>query len=103
MNEDKQRIMKDLQTLQNIGPATAERLYSIGIRTSEQMRRSDPEELYEKLKKNGNGILDKCVLYQLRGAILDIPWPKCKNIIKYSKGRLKNKIKKSGGEKICQQ
>ncbi len=91
MNKGKQQIMKELQTLQNIGPATAKRLYSIGIRTSEQMRRSDPEGLYEKLKKRRSGILDKCVLYQLRGAILDVPWPKCKNIIKFSKGRLKNK------------
>jgi len=24
--------------------------------------------------------LDKCVLYQLRGALLDIPWPKCKDL-----------------------
>lgn len=92
MNKDKRQIMKDLQTLQNIGPATAKRLYLIGIKTSRQMRRSDPVELYEKLKKKEGGILDKCVLYQLRGAILDIPWPKCKDIIKYSKGRLKNKI-----------
>ncbi|MBU0455454.1 MAG: helix-hairpin-helix domain-containing protein [Gammaproteobacteria bacterium] len=89
MNKDKQQTIKDLQALQNIGPATAKRLYSIGIKTLEQMRRSDPEELYKKLKKKGGGILDKCVLYQLRGAILNAPWPKCKNIIKYSKGRIK--------------
>lgn len=94
MNEDKQRIMKDLKTLQNIGPATAKRLYLIGIKTSEQMRRSDPEKLYEKLEEKEGGILDKCVLYQLRGAILDVPWPKCKNIIKYSKDRLKNKVER---------
>lgn len=92
MSKDEQPAMEDLQILRNIGPATAERLYSIGIKTSEQMKLSDPEELYEKLKKKEGGILDKCVLYQLRGAILDVPWPKCKNIIKYSKGRLKNKI-----------
>ena len=103
MNKDKQQTIKDLQALQNIGPATAKRLYLIGIKKPEQMGRSDPEKLYEKLKEKEGGILDKCVLYQLRGAILNAPWPKCKNIIKYSKGRLKNKIKKRGGEKICQQ
>lgn len=93
MNKDKQQTIKDLQALQNIGPATAERLYSIGVRTPEQIKRSNPDNLYEKLKKKGGGILDKCVLYQLRGAILDVPWPKCKDIIKYSKGRIKNKLK----------
>lgn len=95
MNKDKQQTIKDLQALRNIGPVTAKRLYSIGIKTLEQMRRSDPEELYKKLKKKGGGILDKCVLYQLRGAILNVPWPKCRNITKYSKGRLKNKIERS--------
>jgi uroporphyrinogen-III synthase len=103
MNKDKQKIIKDLKTLRNIGQATAERLYLVGIKTVKQMKQSDPEKLYEKLKEKEDGILDKCVLYQLRGAISGVPWPKCKNVIKSSKGRLKNKIKLKGGEKICQQ
>ena len=37
-----------LQSLRNIGPVTAEALYSIGIKTPEQFRQSDPEELYEE-------------------------------------------------------
>ena len=94
MNKDKQQTIKDLQTLQNIGPATAKRLYLIGIKTLKQMKQSDPEKLYRRLKEKEGDSLDKCVLYQLRGAILDVPWPKCKNMIKYSKGRLKNKIER---------
>lgn len=83
--------IKHLQTLRNIGPATAERLYSIGIKSPEQMTQSDPEKLYEKLKRKEGGKLDKCVLYQLRGAVLDVPWSKCKN---FTKGRLnQNKLK----------
>ena len=78
MNKDKQKL-RGLQTLRNIGPATAEKLLSIGIETPEQMRQSNPEEVYEKLKEKSGGKLDKCVLYQLRGAKQDIPWPKCKN------------------------
>jgi nucleotidyltransferase/DNA polymerase involved in DNA repair len=74
----KSEAIKRLQTLRNIGPTTAEKLYSIGIKTPEQLRRSSPESLYEKLRKKAGGRLDKCVLYQLRGAILDIPWPECK-------------------------
>lgn len=72
--------IKDLQSLSNIGPAIAERLYSIGIKTAKQMRRSNPERIYEKLKKKEGGKLDKCVLYTLRGAILNIPWWECKNL-----------------------
>lgn len=63
----------------NIGVVTAEKLYSIGIKTPTQMKNSNPERLYEELEKKHGGKLDKCVLYQFRGAILDIPWWKCKD------------------------
>ena len=69
----KKDSLKSLQTLRNIGPVTAEELYSIGIKTPEQLKKSDPEELYEKLKYKNGGKLDRCVLYQLQGAVLDIP------------------------------
>lgn len=72
--------MEELQTLCNVGPATAKRLLLVGIKTVAQMKKSNPEKLYEKLKAKEGGVLDKCVLYQLRGAILDIPWWKCKDI-----------------------
>lgn len=75
---EKSEAIKRLQTLRNIGPATAEKLYSIGIESPEQLKRSSPENLYEKLRKKAGGRLDKCVLYQLQGAVLDIPWPDCK-------------------------
>lgn len=77
----KSESIKDLQILQNIGPATAEKLYSVGIKTSGQLKRSDPQKLYQKLKKKCGGKLDRCVLYQLQGAVLDIPWPKCKDLL----------------------
>lgn len=70
----KLEAVKDLELLHNIGPAIAERLYSIGIKTAKQMRRSNPERIYEKLKQKEGGKLDKCVLYALKGAILNIPW-----------------------------
>ncbi|MFH1798802.1 MAG: helix-hairpin-helix domain-containing protein [Candidatus Omnitrophota bacterium] len=79
-NQNKKiNAVKDLQSLHNIGPAIAERLYSIGITTARQMKQSNPEKTYEELKKKEGGKLDKCVLYVLRGAILDIPWCKCKD------------------------
>lgn len=65
-----QKIVKDLQDLQNIGPATARRLYAIGIKPPKQLKQFSPEKIYEKLKKKEGGKLDKCVLYELRGAIL---------------------------------
>jgi len=79
---EKSEAIKRLQSPRNIGPTTAEKLYSIGIKTPEQMKQSNPVKLYKKLKKKSGGKLDKCVLYQLQGAVLEIPWPKCKNLTK---------------------
>ncbi len=75
----KLKAVQDLQLLPNVGPAIAERLYLIGIKTAKRMKQSNPERIYEKLKKKEDGKLDKCVLYVLRGAILDVPWWKCQN------------------------
>ena len=79
--DKKSEAIKLLQSLRNIGQITANKLFSIGIKTPEQMMKSDPEDLYELLKMKNGGKLDKCVLYQFQGAILDIPWPECKDLI----------------------
>jgi len=91
---EKLEVIKRLQTLRNIGPATAERLYAIGIKTPEEIKRSDPEEIYEKLRIEEGGELDRCVLYQFRGVVLDLPWWECKDLTKLS-----NKNKSKRGEK----
>ena len=82
MNKErgKSEPVKRLQVLRNIGPATAIKLYSIGIESPEQLKKSNPEELNQQLKERAGGKLDICVLYQLKGAVLDIPWPKCKDL-----------------------
>jgi len=74
----KSEAIKKLQTLRNIGPATAERLYSVGIKTPEQLRNSNPEKLYERLRRKAGNKLDRCVLYQFRGAARDVSWWECK-------------------------
>ena len=74
---EKRDIKKRLQTLRNIGPAAAEELYQLGIRSPGQLLQADPEELYERLMTMRGEKIDRCVLYQFRGAILDIPWPDC--------------------------
>jgi len=74
----KSESIKGLQSLRNIGSKTAERLYSLGIKTPEQMRKSDPEKLYERLRNKKGGKLDRCVLYQFQGAVRDVSWWECK-------------------------
>ena len=74
----KTETITHLRSMRNIGIVTAEKLYSIGIKKPAQIIKSDPERLYEKLNAKHGGKLDRCVLYQIRGAKLDEPWWKCK-------------------------
>jgi hypothetical protein len=64
---------------ENIGLATAKRLHWIGIKSAEQIMKSEAETIYEQLRQKEGGKLDICVLYQLRGAIGNIGWWTCKN------------------------
>ncbi len=73
----------------------AEKLYSLGIKTPEQMMKLDPEELFERLQIIDDNV-DPCVLYVFRGAVLNIPWWKCKNLTR-TKGLL-NQSRPKGGE-----
>lgn len=75
----KPKTTKDLESLTNIGSATAKRLCAIGIITPLQLKESNPEKVYEKLREQEGGVLDRCVLYILRGAMLNVPWWTCKD------------------------
>ncbi len=57
--KDKENALKDLQSVRNIDPVAAAELYSLGIKSSQQLKLSDPEELYECLKKKKGGRLDR--------------------------------------------
>lgn len=74
----KEKIIKQLQTLCNIGPKMAEKLYVLGIKSPQAMKESNPEKLFKKLKRVYKEV-DICELYVFRGAILDIPWWECKD------------------------
>ncbi len=79
-NQDKKsESLKQLQTLRNIGPKMAEKLYALGIKTPEQMKKSNPEKLFKRLHVLYPKV-DLCELYVFRGAVLDIPWWECKNL-----------------------
>ena len=71
--------LERLRMLRNIGEKTAPVLLSLGIEPPEQMFDADPEALYEEWKRRNGGKLDRCVLYQLRGAKYGMAWPECKD------------------------
>jgi copper oxidase (laccase) domain-containing protein len=76
-DQAKKAVLRNLQTLINIGPAIAEKLYKIGVRSPEEFRKADPEKLYKRLQKKLGCHVDRCVLYVFRGAKTGRPWPEC--------------------------
>lgn len=76
-DQSKKAVLRNLQTLTNIGPAVAEKLYRIGIRSPEEVRQADPDDLYQKLQKKLGCHVDRCVFYVFRGAKTGRPWPEC--------------------------
>jgi hypothetical protein len=76
---DRNARLARLRTLCNVGEKTAPVLLSLGIETPEQMLAADPDALYEELKQRCGGRLDRCVLYQFRGAKYGLPWPECRD------------------------
>lgn len=79
MTKTKKELIKELQTLSNVGKITAHKLYSLGIKTPQDMKHANPEALYEQLQTQKGGTVDRCVLYQFRGAKLNKSWWKCKD------------------------
>jgi hypothetical protein len=77
--DPRQDRTRRLRMLRNIGEKTAPELLSLGIDTPEKMFEADPEALYEELKARRGGTLDRCVLYQFRGAKYGLAWPTCKD------------------------
>jgi hypothetical protein len=71
--------VRRLTMLRNVGEKTARALLELGVETPEQMFEADPETLFEELKDRRGGKLDRCVLYQFRGAKHGIAWPECKD------------------------
>ena len=76
---DVEEAVQRLTMLRNVGEKTARVLLELGVETPEQMFEADPEALFEELKERGGGKLDRCVLYQFRGAKHGIAWPECKD------------------------
>ncbi len=67
--ENKKQILKALQKLPNVGPATAEDIYSLGYRSLADMKSADPEKMYAKLEKLAGTHVDRCMLYVCRSLV----------------------------------
>jgi hypothetical protein len=60
--------MSDLQTIPGVGPKIELILNDVGIRSTEDIKTTDPEQLYEDLCDKKAAPVDRCVLYVFRCA-----------------------------------
>jgi hypothetical protein len=65
----KSRILKNLQTIPGIGKSIAEDLYDIGIRSVDDLKGKNPQELYESSNIVAGVVQDPCLLYTFRCAV----------------------------------
>ena len=61
--------LHDLQRIPGIGPSLARDLADLGIRRVTDLRRRNPERLYERLCELRGAHIDRCVLYAFRCAV----------------------------------
>ena len=60
---------KQFQQIPGVGPAVAADLWSLGLRSVDELRGEDPEALYERLCDLQGVRVDRCMLYVLRCAV----------------------------------
>lgn len=66
---DKNKVLKQLQTIPSIGKACSLDLWNIGIRNISDLRGQNPNVLYDKLNTYSGVTHDICMLYTFRCAV----------------------------------
>ena len=65
----KSQTIKDLTVIPGVGKSIAQDLLDLGIRKVEDLRKQDPQELFESSNKLAGMIQDRCLLYVFRCAV----------------------------------
>lgn len=69
MNKDRNTHLKDLKQIPRVGDKTAEDLWNMGIRTTDDIKGKNPDELYQQLCVLQDANVDRCMLYVFRCAV----------------------------------
>lgn len=62
-------VLKELRRIPGVGEAISRDLWQLGIRSVEELRGRDPEELYQRLCRLQGETIDRCMLYVFRCAV----------------------------------
>lgn len=65
---NKQTTLRELEQIPGVGKSIAEDLWNLGIRSIEELKTKDPEDLYLQHCVQMGGPVDRCILYVFRCA-----------------------------------
>ncbi|MBI5234947.1 MAG: pathogenicity locus [Deltaproteobacteria bacterium] len=65
----KEESLRELRKAPGIGERMALDLYGLGVRSLDELKKQDPEKLYNGLCVKSGGHVDRCVLYVFRCAV----------------------------------
>ena len=62
-------ILKELRVIPGVGKSIAEDLWNLGLRSVQDLKGQDPEEMYVRLCAMQGVQIDRCMLYVFRCAV----------------------------------
>jgi hypothetical protein len=65
----KQRVLNEFMHIPGVGKSIAVDLWSLGLRSTLELRGKDPEKLYERFCRQQGQRVDRCLLYVFRCAV----------------------------------
>jgi hypothetical protein len=65
----KATALKELQTIPGVGKTIAGDFWNLGLRKVADLKRQNPEKLYDRLCKLQGTQVDRCMLYVMRCAV----------------------------------
>jgi hypothetical protein len=65
----KEATLKDFQHIPGVGKSISQDLWNLGLRSVQDLKGQDPEELYHKICAYQGTQVDRCMLYVFRCAV----------------------------------
>lgn len=67
--QGKKQVLKEFQQIPGVGSSIAVDLWNLGLRSTAELKRQNPEKLYLKHCRQQGRPVDRCLLYVIRCAI----------------------------------
>jgi nucleotidyltransferase/DNA polymerase involved in DNA repair len=69
VDRSKDEVISELRGLPGVGENAAEALYRLGIRSKEDLKGKDPDQMYQELRSMKGSYAEPCMLNSLKIAV----------------------------------